>query len=164
MEFANWYELLSGDREEMDARCSAQTEFSVEFGIWRDMVESPAKYGDDLVDWLDLNDKLTKGSGRWRLGAYWLQVADEESKQVCESEAMEAEKLKALRPVYSRAIKQAAIHAMRQWAWRDIRAMRFRVHTAMAIRIQKAFRMYLLRKAMRQYVKAWADFERRMAL
>lgn len=61
-----------------------KTEFELDFAIWKDMIEEPAKYGDDIIEWLALNDKLTRGSGRWRLAAFWLQ-----------QEAVEAEKEEA---------------------------------------------------------------------
>lgn len=42
-----------------------------DFNLWKDMVEEPEKYGDDIVEWLELNDKLTTDEGRWRIAAYW---------------------------------------------------------------------------------------------
>lgn len=86
--------------DEMDARRAAfaqpqvaaapvvvrrpKTEFELDFAIWKDMIEEPAKYGDDIIEWLELDAKLTRGSGRWRLAAFWLQ-----------QEAVEAEKEEA---------------------------------------------------------------------
>lgn len=58
-----------------------KTEFELDFAVWKDMIEEPAKYGDDIVEWLELDAKLARGSGRWRLAAFWLQ-----------QEAIEAEK------------------------------------------------------------------------
>jgi hypothetical protein len=50
-----------------------RTEFDVDFALWRDMIDEPAKYGDDIGEWLELNERLTQGPGRWRLGAFWDQ-------------------------------------------------------------------------------------------
>lgn len=41
------------------------------FALWKDMVEDPSKYGDDIEDWLALDDELRAGPGRWRIDAYW---------------------------------------------------------------------------------------------
>lgn len=54
-----------------------KTEFELDFAIWRDMIENPAKYGDDIVEWLELDAKLASGSGRWRLSAFWCQKEEE---------------------------------------------------------------------------------------
>lgn len=53
------------------------TQFDIDFSIWKDMIEEPEKYGDDIVEWLELDDKLAAGSGRWRTGAYWCQAQQE---------------------------------------------------------------------------------------
>jgi hypothetical protein len=55
-----------------------RTEFDIDFAIWRDMVECPSKYGDDICEWLELNEKLTNGPGRWRLGAFWDRMQTEQ--------------------------------------------------------------------------------------
>ncbi len=47
------------------------SEEQIDFRIWKDMVECPSKYGDDIVEWLDLNEKLEKSDLRWRIAAYW---------------------------------------------------------------------------------------------
>ena len=45
----------------------------LDFALWRDIVEEPWKYGDEgLRRWLQLDDALKAGPGRWRLEAYWL--------------------------------------------------------------------------------------------
>ena len=41
------------------------------FQLWRDMVEEPGKYGDDIGDWLDLDAELRESPGRWRIVAHW---------------------------------------------------------------------------------------------
>lgn len=57
------------------------TEFDIDFGLWKDMIDDPWKYGDEITEWLELDEKLTKQSGRWRLGAYWLEKEDEENRK-----------------------------------------------------------------------------------
>ena len=45
----------------------------IDFALWRDVVEEPWKYGDDeLHRWLQLDDALRAGPGRWRIESYWL--------------------------------------------------------------------------------------------
>lgn len=58
---------------EADVPAPARTEFDVNFAIWRDMLEEPEKYGDDIAEWVNIHDTLMAGPGRWRLGAYWVR-------------------------------------------------------------------------------------------
>lgn len=48
-----------------------RTQFQRDFALWRDMLEEPEKYGDDITDWLELNDNLMSGTGRWRVDAFY---------------------------------------------------------------------------------------------
>jgi hypothetical protein len=48
-----------------------------EFRMWLDMVNEPAKYGDDIVDFTEIDDKLAVSAARWRLNAEWLRKEDE---------------------------------------------------------------------------------------
>lgn len=58
----------------------------IDFALWKDMVDYPSRYGDDIVDWLDLNEKLEKSSLRWRLGAHWCKKAKEiQDKKECKA-------------------------------------------------------------------------------
>jgi hypothetical protein len=101
-----------------------RTEFEVDFAIWKDMIEEPAKYGDDICEWLALNEKLTHGSGRWRLAAHWTELqAAEDAK----AEALVA----PWRDLYSQCAKEAAVAGERAWIRRDIQrhVARFRAET-----------------------------------
>ena len=66
-----------------------RTEFDIDFAIWRDMVENPVQYGDDICEWLELNEKLTNGPGRWRLGAFWDRYQAEQEKVDAQRAAIE---------------------------------------------------------------------------
>lgn len=114
-----------------------RTEFDVDFAIWKDMIEEPAKYGDDICEWLALDEKLSRGSGRWRLGAYWNQVEAEEK---AKEEALVA----PWRKLYSQIAKEAAVAGERAWIRRDIKRLVNRVRNA-AVTIQSAARGHLVR-------------------
>jgi hypothetical protein len=64
----------------------AKTEFDIDFAIWKDMINEPWKYGDDIIEWLELDEKLSSQSGRWRLGAFWNQKEEEEKRKQAERE------------------------------------------------------------------------------
>ena len=49
------------------------------FRVWTDMMEEPCKYGDDIVEWLDLDAQVWAGPKRWRAGAYLQRREDEEN-------------------------------------------------------------------------------------
>jgi hypothetical protein len=63
-----------------------KTEFDIDFAIWKDMINEPWKYGDDIIEWLELDEKLSSQSGRWRLGAFWNQKEEEEKRKQAERE------------------------------------------------------------------------------
>jgi hypothetical protein len=116
-----------------------RTEFDVDFAIWKDMIEEPAKYGDDICEWLALNEKLTHGSGRWRLGAYWAELQAEED---AKAEALVA----PWRALYSQVAKEAAVAGERAWVSRDIKRHVARFRKAI-VTIQAAVRGHLARNA-----------------
>ena len=116
-----------------------RTEFEVDFAIWKDMIEEPAKYGDDICEWVALNETLTRGSGRWRLGAHWTQLqAAEDAK----AEALVA----PWRTLYSQIAKQAADEGMRRWCRQDVKRYVARIRKAV-VTIQAAVRGHQERTA-----------------
>jgi hypothetical protein len=78
----------------------------LDWELWMDMVEEPAKYGEDIVEWLALDEKISKGPFAERRDAYWRQaqvdvnkaaVADILLKIAVQVDALKA-KSKAQRP------------------------------------------------------------------
>jgi hypothetical protein len=116
-----------------------RTEFDVDFAIWKDMIEEPAKYGDDICEWLALDEKLTRGPGRWRLAAYWTQIQAEED---AKAEALVA----PWRKLYSQCAAEAAVAGERAWIRRDIKRIVDRVRNAV-VTIQAAVRGHQVRTA-----------------
>lgn len=45
--------------------------------LWRDMVTEPEKYGDDIVEVLELEKELMEGPKRWRVAAFWHRLQAE---------------------------------------------------------------------------------------
>jgi len=131
---ANWYELMTGDvmvqRAEETAR--TRTDFEIDFAIWKDMVEEPEKYGDDIYDWLALHETLMRGAGRWRLGAYEYAIQARE-------EAAIAEEQVEWRAAFTPIAKQAAALGMKKWCERDVKAFIAKLRTAV-VTIQAAVR------------------------
>lgn len=125
MQYLNWYEIMTGDVQQPRSveQPRVRSEFEVDFAIWKDMVEEPSKYGDDIIEWLELNEKLTKGAGRWRLAAYWLQIEREQEKEETESRAV-------WREAFAPIAKQAAMECGRRWVKRDIAALKRKVYLA----------------------------------
>jgi hypothetical protein len=73
-----------------------KTEFDTDFAIWKDMINDAWKYGDEITEWLELDDKLTKESGRWRLGAFWIQKEEEQERKRIERERIAEENRAAI--------------------------------------------------------------------
>jgi hypothetical protein len=79
-----------------------RSKFDIDFALWRDMVDEPAKYGDDIIEWLALDEALSKGEGRWRLGAYWHEKDAQEA---------EAEKARQANEVFQKRMEAATVIA-----------------------------------------------------
>lgn len=101
----------------------------VDWALWQDMVNEPEKYGDDIVEWLALDEEVRAGPKRWRVAAFWLEKDQqaETSGQV------------SWRKIYSVAAAAAAIAGERAWIKRDIKRHVTRRLKAIA-RIQAAVR------------------------
>ena len=83
-DYAEGYEIPLGHVEEEVYRPVQSV--NIGFAVWKDMVEEPWKYGDDIEDWLALDAELRAGSGRWRVDAFWAK----------EQQAVDWAKLEAL--------------------------------------------------------------------
>jgi hypothetical protein len=116
-----------------------RTEFEVDFAIWKDMIENPSQYGDDICEWIALNETLTHGPGRWRLAAHWTQLQAEED---AKAEALVA----PWRKLYSQVSKQAADEGMRRWCRQDVKRHVARIRNAV-VTIQAAVRGHQVRSA-----------------
>jgi hypothetical protein len=129
----NWYDIIVGfAHPTASAVPQVRSTFDVEFALWKNMIEEPSRYGDDIADWLELNDKLSRGSGRWRLGAYWASI------EVAQ-DAAEAELQAPWRNLFTRIAKQAADDCMRRWCERDVANFVARLRNAI-VTIQSATR------------------------
>lgn len=116
------------------------TTSNADFDLWKDMVEEPWKYGDDIDDWVELDTRLRQKPGRWRIEAYWNRLQAIEDAQ---EEALAA----PWRARYSQIAKEAAYAGERRWIQRDIRRIVARVRNA-AIAIQAAVRGHLVRNGL----------------
>ena len=114
-----------------------RTSEEVDWNLWQDMVEDPAKYGDDIVEWLELDEKLRAGPKRWRVAAYWLC---KEQEKVAKEEALRA----PYKELYSEIAKEAAAKGMQQWLRRDVARFTTRLRNAV-VTIQAAVRGHLVR-------------------
>lgn len=143
----NWFDIISGTVRMDDNGCvvrKPRTDFEMNFAVWRDMIEEPEKYGDDICEWLELDEKLTTGSGRWRLGAYWLRK--EAAVKRAEEDAVreEAKEQAAWRSIFAGIAKQAADAGMKRWLARDVKKFVNRIRNA-AVTIQAAVRGHQVR-------------------
>jgi hypothetical protein len=71
LEYLNDMDKLRAEVTVSATKQEDRTEFQSNFALWRDMLEEPEKYGDDITDWLHLNDTLMSGPGRWRVDAFY---------------------------------------------------------------------------------------------
>ena len=131
---ANWYELMTGDVAVGRAveKAQTKTEFEIDFAIWKDMMEEPAKYGDDICEWVDLHEKLINGPGRWRLAAYEYAIEAREEAKLVEEQAK-------WRAAFAPIAAQAAMKCLDRRVKRDIKTFLAKIRNA-ATTIQAAVR------------------------
>lgn len=118
-----------------------RSQFDEDFSLWKEMIEEPAKFGEDITEWLELDAKLSQGSGRWRLGAYWSQLQAEE-------DAKEAALAAPWRKLYTQAATEAALVCEQRWVRRDIARIVGRIRNAV-VTIQAAVRGHQTRSRLR---------------
>ena len=114
-----------------------KTQVQLDFDLWREMVEEPAKFGADICEWLELDAKLRQSPGRWRLEAYWLQRQQED-------EAKEEALVAPWKALYAQVAKEAAFAGERRWIQRDIKRITGRIRKAI-VTIQAAIRGHVTR-------------------
>jgi hypothetical protein len=126
-----WIARTQAARQEYQQRASQRVVVEMPdaeeltFRVWKDMIEEPAKYGDDIVEWLDLDAEVMRGPKRWRAGAYWQTREDEENAKE-----------------WQRVLGLLAKAAEQQQIWREEALAR---KNAAAARIQALWRGYSTR-------------------
>ena len=118
-----------------------RSQFDADFSLWKEMIEEPAKFGEDIGDWLELDAKLSQGPGRWRLGAYWSELQAVE-------DARETALSAPWRALYSLVVLEAARAGEQAWVRRDIRRITGRIRKAI-VTIQSAVRGHQTRSRLR---------------
>ena len=138
----SWYDIMTAAEKNIQAsEPVAQEPINRDLRVWRDMVEEPEKYGDDIVEWLELDAKLRSSPGFWRIEAYWLEKIAAEEKALAEEQG-------PWRRIYSSLVRQAVWEGGRRWAVRDIKRHAARIRNAIVC-IQSAVRGHLVRNRMK---------------
>ncbi len=101
----------------------------LDFRVWKDMVENPCMYGDDITEWLALDEKVRTGPKRWRVAAFWQKKQEEQdAKDWAHLLGLLAKAAKEQQRMYEEAIAAEIAH-----------------DNAMATRIQALWRGYSTR-------------------
>lgn len=116
--------------------------------VWQDMIESPEKYGDDICEWMDLNEELAAGPKRWRMQAYWLNRETEAQADLDRAEQQWAEIKKQWKRTFSPIAQKAADVCMQRRLNRDIKNFVNKIRNAV-VTIQSAVRGHLARNKMK---------------
>ncbi len=105
----------------------------LDWRVWCDMVEAPEKYGADIVEWLELDARVSAT----RAQAYWLQREQDRADE-------EANAQVPWRDLYLQVAKAAAEKGEREWFRRDIKRLVLRRRKALMC-IQSVVRGHLVR-------------------
>lgn len=135
----NWFNIVTEQTEtEVDPIDRRQkSDLEIDLAIWKDMMENPSMYGDDILEWMELDESLSKSAARWRLSAYWLRKEKE-------ANAKEEAEQEHWKNVFRSVAVEAANVATKRWLDRDILKFTTRIHNAV-VKIQSAVRGYLVR-------------------
>lgn len=115
------------------------TDLERAFRVYRDMADEPAKYGDDIHEWLELDESLRASRKNWSVERYW---SDRE--EAIENKIKEEQK--TWRSVFTPVARETALVAGKRRIAKDIRKTRAMFNNA-AIRIQALVRGYQVRCA-----------------
>lgn len=132
-----WYDVMHASDVPVEMEIEIATPVETERRVWSDVVEEPYKYGNDTVDWLELDEKLSAAPGRWRLAAHWYA-------QEALLEEQERELQAPWREIYSSLVVAAAEAGQHRWAMRDVRRI-VKKFTRGIVLIQSAWRGYRVR-------------------
>lgn len=120
-----WIEKTEASRREYAAmQASPRTVAEVPdadermFRLWTEMAEEPWKYGDDIVEWLDLNESVQAGPKRWRAGAFWIRQEESEAEREAAIYAEEQRQVESRAATRIQAIVRGYQTRCRQ-EWRD---------------------------------------------
>ncbi len=111
----------------------------LEWAVWQDMVEEPWKYGDDILEWLQVDEAVRSGPLANRPEAYWVAVQAELDRPA------EAE-YNPWRKVYAKIAREAARTGEKWWRRSDIQRIARRYHAAIRT-VQAAIRGHQARMA-----------------
>ena len=113
-----------------------------DYRVWEDMTDEPYKYGDDIYEWLDLNDNIV---GRWRIATYWILREEREKGDILRANQRLEEEQKHWKALFTPIAKKAAATCMDRRVSRDIKAFVARIRNAV-VRIQSTWRGYAVRR------------------
>ena len=116
----------------------------VDWELWKDMVEEPWKYGDSIVDWLELDEEMCAGPNADRVALYWNQSELELTSAVDEEERGQQLPWKVM---FSPIAKEAARHGERKRRLYDARRIAARFNAAVRT-CQAAIRGHHVRTTM----------------
>jgi hypothetical protein len=132
---AKWGDVMT-DRVPIVRDAVRQSQVS-DYKMWEDMVNEPWKYGEDITEWLALNEKLITGPDADHVAAFWRFQMEHETAELTREQAPWR---KAFKPIAkSVATKGAAL-----WIRRDIQRIVARVKNG-AVKMQSLVRGYQAR-------------------
>jgi len=113
--------------------------------LYRDMADEPWKYGDeDMIAWLELDEKLRAGSECADVNAYWADREVLQQAELARTEERYRIENDALRERFTPVTKECAKLAMKRWVEKDIRRIVNRFKGS-ATKIQAVVRGYQTR-------------------
>lgn len=116
------------------------TALELKFRVWKEMQENPWQYGEDIEEWLALDDELWASRKSWKMERYLRE-------RNAGKEKLEKEEQAKWRKVFAPIATQAAVAGGRRWIERDIKAC-VRKFRGSAVKIQSAVRGHQARHQM----------------
>jgi hypothetical protein len=111
---AAWGDIMTDSLGKTERKPSRWGKAYNDYSLWEDMVNEPWKYGDDITEWLALNEKLITGSDADHVAAFWRFQMEREQAELAREQAPWRKAFKAL-------ARQAGVLGMKRWIDKDIK-------------------------------------------
>ena len=141
---AAWGDIMTDNMPTYDASNAIVYRVVSEYQVWEDLIDEPWKYGDDVCEWLDIDDKLRNGPEQVRMDSYWQLYKERLQEVETRKDRDVLKERKVWQTKFNPIVKEVAKVCAKRWVTRDIKRHLLRFHGS-ATKIQTLVRGYQTR-------------------
>lgn len=141
---AAWGDIMTDNVPKNLEHAPSETIGYSEYQVWEDLIDEPWKYGDDVCEWLDIDDRLRNGPEQARMDSYWQLYKERQEEADTRRDRDALKQCKLWQTIYKPIAREAAKVCAKRWVTRDIKRHVARFNKTAAT-IQKIVRGYQTR-------------------